>query len=201
MTEPYDSSHPDFWEQRYQSLQTPWDLRGPTPVFQKLIADGMLPVGKLLVPGAGRGYDAIAFARAGFDVTAIDLAPSACEELRLAGAAAGVQLDVRQADFFELEEAGCYDMILEYTFYCAIPVSYRPRYRDQMHLLLKPGGILCGLFFPLEPSDPDGPPFGVDRDVIAASFSEVFAPLHESFPVESIKPRAGREVLMLWHKP
>lgn len=195
-----DSSRPEFWEQRYQSRKTSWDLQGPTPVFVRLIQDQVIPPGKLLVPGAGRGYDAIAFAKAGFDVTSIDLAPSACEALRQAASAEGVPLAVRRADFFDLEEAGTYDAILEYTFYCAIPVAYRSRYRDQMHQLLKPGGTLFGLFFPLESIDPDGPPFGVNRDDIVASFSQDFELRHESFPPESIKPRAGRELLMRWQK-
>ena len=40
------------------------------------IADDLTP-GKLCIIGCGRGYDAIMFAQKGFDVTAIDFAPSA----------------------------------------------------------------------------------------------------------------------------
>ena len=195
-----DSCSKQFWEERYQASQTPWDLKGPTPVFRKLLEEAVIPPGKLLVPGAGRGYDAIAFARAGFDVTSVDLAPSACEVLRQSVEASGVKVEVREADFFELQEDSAYDAVLEYTFYCAIPIASRTHYRDQMARILKPGGLLFGLFFPLEATDSEGPPFGVEVESVKASFSEIFDLVHESFPPESIKPRAGREILMIWRK-
>lgn len=187
-----------FWDSRYHRRQTPWDLGGPTPVFERLIRAGTIPRGHLLVPGAGRGYDAIAFARAGYRVTTLDLSPLASGELRAAAEAAGVELDVRVADFFALDEPAEYDAVLEYTFYCAIAPGLRTAYRDRMARLIKPGGVLFGLFFPLKAPDPDGPPFEVSVDEVKRSFEGTFELLCEEFPAESIKPRKGNEVLMIW---
>ncbi|HEY9856242.1 MAG TPA: methyltransferase domain-containing protein [Stenomitos sp.] len=189
-----------FWDSRYQKRETPWDLGGPTPVFERLIREGTVPKGRLLVPGAGRGYDAIAFARAGYQVTALDLSPLAGSELRAAADTAGVPLDVQVGDFFTLQDVDTYDAILEYTFFCAIPPSMRTAYRDQMARLLRPGGVLFGLFFPLKAPSPEGPPFQVSVDEIKASFGECFELVHEELPAESIKPRHGNEVLMIWRK-
>lgn len=189
-----------FWENRYQERHTPWDLGGPTPVFERLIHEGTIPQGRLLVPGAGRGYDAIAFARAGYEVVALDLSPSAASELRAIAEEAGVALDVRVGDFFALHEPGGYDAALEYTFYCAISPSLRTAYRDQMAHLLKPGGVLFGLFLPLQAPDPDGPPFEVSVEEIKRSFGECFDLVHEEMPEDSIKPRKGNEVLMIWRR-
>jgi len=189
-----------FWDSRYQERQTPWDLGGPTPVFERLIREGAIPKGRLLVPGAGRGYDAIAFAKAGFQVTTLDLSPLASSEVEASATKAGVALDVRVGDFFASDEAGAYDAVLEYTFYCAIPPSMRTAYRDQMARLLKPGGVLFGLFFPLKAPSSEGPPFEVSIDEIKRSFGECFELIHEEMPAESIMPRKGNEVLLIWRR-
>lgn len=190
-----------FWEQSYQAHATPWDLGGPTPVFARLIREQAVPKGRLLIPGAGRGYDALAFVEAGFEVTAIDLSETACQQLREAATKRGVTLDVRQGDFFALQAAGCFDAVLEYTFYCAIAPEQRAAYRDQMARLLRPGGLLVGLFFPLNAPRPnEGPPYGVDVEAIKASFSSRFELLQEAWPPDSIKPRRGNEVLMFWRR-
>ena len=62
---------PEFWEACYESEMDGWDLGGPTPVFQRLASE--LPKGRICVIGCGRGYDAVTFAKSGFDVTVIDL--------------------------------------------------------------------------------------------------------------------------------
>lgn len=188
------------WESRYRSRHTPWDLGGPTPVFTRLIAEKRLEPGRLLVPGAGRGYDAVAFAKAGFEVTAVDIAPTACEELRDLAAREGTHLQVLEADFFELEELQAYDAMLEYTFYCAIAPERREAYRDKAAGLLRPGGILFGLFFPLKGVRDEGPPFPLDVEEIKWSFEPRFELLHDEDPPDSIKPRKGNERLMIWRK-
>lgn len=190
-----------FWEQSYRDQATPWDLGGPTPVFERLIRDEAIPKGRLLIPGAGRGYDALAFAEAGFEVTAIDLSETACQQLRTAASKRGVTLEVRHGDFFALQATGDFDLALEYTFYCAIAPEQRAVYRDQMARLLRPEGLLFGLFFPLnEPRPNQGPPYGVDVEAIKASFSIRFELLREEWPPDSIKPRRGNEVLMFWQR-
>lgn len=192
---------PADWEARYQGGDTPWDLGKPTPVFSRLLQEQRFAPGRLLIPGAGRGYDAIAFARAGFSVTSVDVSETACAELREQAAREGVTLEVRQADFFALNDVESFDLALEYTFYCAIDPSLRTRYRDQMARLLKPGGLLFGLFFPLnKPLDADGPPFGVKRDEVEASLSERFDLVHAEMPADSVKPRRGNEILMIWRR-
>ena len=69
-----------FWEDLYLEDNTGWDLKGPTPIFTEL--SKQLPKGDLCIIGCGRGYDAVTFAKEGFNVTAVDFAPSAIESLR-----------------------------------------------------------------------------------------------------------------------
>lgn len=191
---------PSFWETSYQQQHTPWDLGGPTPVFQRLIAEQALPAGRLLIPGAGRGYDAIAFAKAGFLVTAVDVSASACAELRQAAEAAGVAIEVVEADFFTFEVDAPFDAVLEYTFFCAISPTLRPAYRKRMQELIQPGGLLFGLFFPLNKEDEEGPPFRVSVAEVEGLFGDAFALERSELPADSIKPRAGNERLMFWRR-
>ena len=80
------------WESRYQTKDMPWEKGEPSPgLVDFLAAHSKLKRGKILVPGCGTGHDVRAWAKAGFEVTGYDLAPSAiklCEEkTREAGSA------------------------------------------------------------------------------------------------------------------
>ena len=66
---------PEFWEACYESEMDGWDLGGPTPVFQRLSSE--ISKGSICVIGCGRGYDAVTFAKQGFDVTAVDFTDNA----------------------------------------------------------------------------------------------------------------------------
>ncbi|HEY9900527.1 MAG TPA: methyltransferase domain-containing protein [Pantanalinema sp.] len=191
---------PSYWETSYLEKRTPWDLGGPTPVFARLISEAAVPAGRLLIPGAGRGHDAIAFARAGFSVTTVDVSPTACAELRAEAEAAGVAIEVLTADFFTFSPDAPFDAVLEYTFFCAIDPAMRPAYRDRMERLIRPGGLLFGLFFPLDRQEEDGPPFPVRLDEVEALFGAAFTLERSELPFDSIKPRALNERLMLWRR-
>ena len=43
---------------------------------------GVLPKGRAFVPGCGRGYEAVAFGKSGYDAIGIDIAPSGIEAAR-----------------------------------------------------------------------------------------------------------------------
>jgi methyl halide transferase len=77
-----DVNSPQKWEADYQRGTDGWDLGGPTPVFKRLAASKRFKPGRMIVLGAGRGYDAREFSRQGFDVTAVDFSPYAVEQMR-----------------------------------------------------------------------------------------------------------------------
>ncbi|MDX1414075.1 MAG: hypothetical protein R3293_07780 [Candidatus Promineifilaceae bacterium] len=56
MTENVDL--PIYWDNKYEHGHIPWDLGRPTPVFQRLAKTDGFRAGKMIVLGAGRGYDA-----------------------------------------------------------------------------------------------------------------------------------------------
>jgi SAM-dependent methyltransferase len=196
-----DVSSYDFWEKSYQAGRTGWDLGTPTPVFEHLLEEKQLPPGCMIVLGAGRGHDARLFAQHGFNVTAVDFALEAVREMeRLNDPRAPVQ--ILRADIFELphELEGTFDYLLEYTCFCAIDPLRRAEYADLVTRLLNPHGIYIDLAFPID-TYAGGPPFAVSIPEILRLFGERnLKLLQRGLRPDSIKPRRGREELLLWQK-
>ena len=202
-----DTNSPQFWQTAYQNGATAWDLGGPTPVFCRLAENGQitsehaLPPGKMIVPGAGRGYDARLFARHGFTVTAVDFASDAIREMHLL-AEPDAPVAIVKADWFDLPPffEGNFDYVLEYVAYCAINPARRTDYAEVVNWLLKPGGLFIGLMFPIS-NHRGGPPFGVSpKEIIQSLTIQGFTLMHREYPVDSIKPRAKREELIILQK-
>lgn len=192
---------PKFWEDIYKGQQTGWDLGGPTPVFQRLLDSGRFLPGRMFVPGAGSGHDALEFARRGFDVTAVDFAAEATRALS-AQVEPGMALKVMQADIFELPHTldGTFDYVLEYQCFCAIDPLRRPDYADLIARLLKPGGLIIQLAFPLGTYE-GGPPYSVIADAIVFMFKRRgFTLVEREIPKDSIPRRCGCEELLLMRK-
>lgn len=197
-----DVNHPSKWELDYQRGTAGWDMGTPTPVFQRLLREKTFAPGKMLVPGAGRGHDAREFARHGFEVLAVDFAREAVEDMRALMDDAS-RHEILRHDLFALpkEFDGAFDYVLEYTCFCAIHPTRRAEYADTMTRVLKRGGIYIALAFPLG-DHVGGPPFAVNADELI----ELMEPrgmklLHREFPPDSIKPRKGREELIVMQKP
>jgi SAM-dependent methyltransferase len=186
----------ESWEAIYQADDAGWDIAKPAPPFQELLkkpAD-WLKKGKMISFGAGKGHDAAHFAAAGFEVTAVDFAASAIAAINKY-AENNKSLTALESDIFSLPDNlnNSYDYVLEHTCFCAIPVENRPRYVDAAYKVLKPGGILFGLFYRFDNADDKGPPFSTSEEEIKKLFSEKFEIIELSTPVNSHGRRQGRE--------
>lgn len=192
---PMDAYGRDFWSPLYRTGDTRFDKGRIAPPIARMAQAGDIPAGRVLVPGGGRGHDALALAQLGFAVTLVDIAPEACEAAAAAARALGVPLEVRCEDaLVETLGArrGTFDAIVEHTFFCAIDPARRPEYVDAVAGLLRPGGVLAGLFFLV--GRPGGPPFDATEPEIRGLFSARFAlerlrPAPDGFP-----DRLGREL-------
>ena len=198
---PEDVNSARKWETDYARHTDGWDLGGPTPVFERLISTRQLPPGRMIVLGAGRGHDARLFARHGFQVTAVDFASQAVQEMhRLADPAAPVE--ILQQDIFTLPETleHSFDYVLEYTCFCAIDPTRRAEYADLVTRLLKPNGLYIDLAFPLD-GRKGGPPFAVTEAEIFDLFeNRGFKLLSREKPAESVSPRRHAEELFIFQK-
>lgn len=125
-------SDTDRWEARYRAGAA-YAAR-PSPLVLDWLA--RLPRGRALDVACGLGATAIALAAAGFDVAAIDIAPTALARAREEAGRRGVTVDWRCADLADhrLPEAH-YDLIVNIHFVNRDLVA-------QFADALKPGGWL-----------------------------------------------------------
>ena len=194
-------NHPAKWELDYQRGTAGWDMGTPTPVFQRLLREKIFAPGKMLIPGAGRGHDAREFARHGFKVVAVDFAQDAVADMRALMDDAS-RHEILHHDLFALpkEFDGAFDYVLEYTCFCAIHPTRRAEYADTMTRVLKRGGRYIALAFPLS-GHVGNPPFAVNADeLIGLTERRGMKLLRREFPPDSVKPRRGREELIVMSK-
>ncbi|MCS6814095.1 MAG: TPMT family class I SAM-dependent methyltransferase [Cyanobacteria bacterium] len=192
---------PDYWEQRYQEGTTHWDLGEAAPPLREwLLTNPELPRGPTIVLGSGRGYDAVLFAQHGFDVVAVDFAPSAIAATQALAAANQVSVQLLQRNIFDLvpEFTSCFDYVVEHTCFCAIDPSQRHQYVDLVRSLLRAGGYLLGLFFTHD--RPGGPPFGSTPEELRQYFTPSFEILSLDPAHNSVPSRQGEEHLGWFRK-
>ena len=192
---------PKKWEADYERKTDGWDLGGPTPVFKRLAASGQFTPGRMIVLGAGRGHDAREFARHGFQVTAVDFASHAADEMRRL-AEPDAPVEIIQGDLFALpnELHNSFDYVLEYTCFCAIDPKRRAEYADLVTQLLKPDGTYIDLAFPLD-GRAGGPPFAVKEAEVMDLFQKRgFKLLSREKPAESVSQRRQAEELFIFQK-
>ena len=169
-------SDADFWNECYANNNMGWDLGRATPVFKDW-ANNLKKKSKILVPGAGSGYDALYFASLGHEVLAVDFSEKAINRIKKQSQEMKINIQTLTCDFFNLTNLISieFDYIVEYTFFCAIDPIRRKEYSNVAHLLLKESGLLVALFLPLNKDISEGgPPFSVSKSEIEYTFSKKF---------------------------
>jgi SAM-dependent methyltransferase len=183
----------NYWEERWQNKETGWDIGYPSPPivhYTEQLSDKNI---RILIPGAGRAYEAIHLHRRGFtNVYVCDWAASAFAYLRVT--APDFPADhLIISDFFELNLA--FDLLLEQTFFCAIDPSLRPKYVEHAAKLLRPNGKLAGLLFNRDFPDRN-PPYGGSKAAYESLFRRHFDILQLEVSKHSIPERLGSELFI-----
>lgn len=193
----------DFWQQRFEVNDMPWDRGAVSPQLAPWVVDGTLAAGqRVAVPGCGSGHEVLALVQAGCRVTAIDYAPAAVARTAQRLCAAGLGADactLVQADVLQWQPAEPLDVVFEQTCWCAIHPDHWADYAGQLHRWLRPGGRL-GLMG-MQVVRPgaalgrtEGPPYHLDinmlRALLPSSRWEWPAPPYEAVP----HPRGWREL-------
>ncbi len=185
------------WDQAYQENFTPWDKGLPSPPLVEWLSRHSLS-GRVLVPGCGVGHDVMHLISLGVDAIGLDIAPTAIERAK----ATYPQHADRfvQGDLFELK--GEFDAVVEHTCLCALPPEWREKYRDAVAGLLKPGGLLVGVFFINPEMDPGetGPPFGISEVELKALMAPWFELVESYTPSAAYPGREGREMVGVFKK-
>ncbi len=182
-------SYKDFWEEKYLTNYTPWDIGEVAPAFIKYFTKEQNQEKKhinVAVLGCGRGHDAFYIANHkkssivyGFDFSynAIRFCNKKKNEINSES-----NTYFHQVDFFELVNekkwSTFFDLVIEHTSLCAIEPKRRGEYVNLIKYLLKPKGLLIGLFF-MRPKELSGPPYGSTPDEIRTLLQEGFTEIEK----------------------
>lgn len=150
-------SHPDVtdparFEEMYRDdrtsnglpAATPWDIGGPQPVVQQLVALGAVK-GEVLDPGTGPGHHAIYYASKGYSATGIDGSAGALARARENAQKAGVSVNFELADATKLDGLeGRFDTVVDCAFYHTFSTDpdLQRSYAEALHRATKPGARL-----------------------------------------------------------
>lgn len=193
-------SNPDFWDNLYIENSARWDLGGPTPILKHHLKHNKL-IGDVCVLGCGNGHDVIELSNNNLSVYAVDFSIEAINNLKNKIPQES-KIKTLHMDIFDLSKKynDKFDFIFEYTCYCAIDPVRREEYFDLVYNLLKPNGILFGIFLPLDKKEEDGPPFSVSIDEILKYTSNRLKVLKNYYSSKSIEPRKGSEKVLIFQK-
>lgn len=181
-----------YWDNQYQSNTIGWDLGEVSPPLKSYIDTLKDKNIRVLIPGCGNTYEADYLLEQGFtNVTVIDIAPTLVENLKTKFKD-NPNINIVLGDFFEHQ--GEYDVILEQTFFCALPPTMRQKYVWKMHQLLAHKGKIAGLLF--NRTFESGPPFGGSQEEYNLLFQQSFDFLKMEVCQDSATPRAGSELFI-----
>lgn len=183
----------EFWDHRYKSGETGWDL-GEISLPLKTYFDQLAPLDKnlnILIPGGGNSYEAEYLHRNGFNhVHVADLSITALNNIKQR-VPSFPESHLINKNFFDIEKS--FDLIIEQTFFCAIDPTLRSAYAQKASSLLKKNGKLVGLLFD-DVLNHDRPPFGGSKPEYLTYFEPHFEILIMNRAYNSHPKRMDREL-------
>jgi hypothetical protein len=187
----------NYWEERYQNGEVGWNVGKITTPIKEYIDQLTDKNIKILIPGAGNGYEFEYLIEKGFKNSfVVDYASTPIENIKKRIP----DLDENQiinSDFFELE--GKYDLIIEQTFFCASNPELREDYVRKMKTLLNTKGKIVGLLFQF-PLTSEGPPFGGSKEEYITLFQKDFNIITMEMAYNSIASRKNKELFVIFEK-
>ncbi len=192
---------PEYWDERYKTNEDTWTFNNYNPTFVHLLKSGFLNKDqKILIIGAGKGYDAVEAAKLGFDVTTIDFSTQANEFTRKLAAGADVNIKLINKDIFELNSLNTkYDLIYEYVTICSIIPERWGELLEKIDYALNAGGYFVTVLFPVN-RHYEPPPFTVELKDFYNLAVKCWKLVYFQRDIPSIKPRKGNELLLIFKK-
>jgi SAM-dependent methyltransferase len=190
----------EHWQSVYKDKTDGWDIGEVSPSLKDLaqtwVCKDDAPL-RILIPGAGRGYEAEWLAKLGHEVVAEDFADAA--KLEFDRLNPGSKVLYQTQDFFKSRPEELFDVVLELIFFCAIDPARRREYFERCYERLKPGALLVGIY--LMHHGPGGPPFSTTQWELREYTKDLFKVRHWQTSQHSIEPRLGKEFAVVLQKP
>ncbi|MCL2101721.1 MAG: TPMT family class I SAM-dependent methyltransferase [Fibromonadales bacterium] len=202
---------PQYWELLYEQGKDDWDLGEATPALLDFFNHSSCPkAGSVLVPAAGRGWDAEAWAKRGHDAVAIDFCSSAFDVLEKLSDS-NSNLIALNTDMFLLSpnheqmKGKQFDIIYDYFGFNSVHPGRRDEYIEMWLRMLKDDGLLLGFFCPLdEEKYGEYPPYSISRKELEVRFNGILNIEEKIVPKRSAKDklgdRTGKEEIWLLRK-
>jgi SAM-dependent methyltransferase len=157
----------DDYDDIYREGRPPWDIGGPQPALAAVL--DRVPGRKVLDIGCGPGDLAIALARRGFDVTAVDISPVAIGLAQARAAGLPVHFEVQDATRLSLPAAP-FDAVFDSGLLHSL--HRRGAHAVDAYLALLPGLAAPGAtVFVLAVSVAAGQGWGVTEEFLRATFA------------------------------
>ncbi len=130
----------ELWDADYRAAHPPiWDIGHPADELQRVVASGQIHACRALDLCCGSGNDAIYLARQGFDVTAIDVAPTALRQAQEKARRAGVSVHWLLADVLAPPPLAPFDFLYDRGCYHVVRDQNLTAYLETLRLLSHPG--------------------------------------------------------------
>ncbi|MBV8861589.1 MAG: class I SAM-dependent methyltransferase [Mycobacterium sp.] len=165
----------------------PWDTKAPKENVVAWQAQGLVH-GAVLDIGCGLGDNAIYLAQQGFDVTGLDISPTALSTAERRAKDAGVHVRFAVADSTKLEGyTDAFDTIVDSGMFHCLNDDAKRSYAAAAHRAARPGAtLLLSCFSDANPADEDWPRPAVSeqtlRDVLGGA----------GWDIESLEPATWR---------
>lgn len=184
-----------YWESRYQNNDIPWDLNEVASPIAQYINQLDNKELKILIPGAGNGYEVSYLWKNGFkNIYIVDLAETPLKNIKRV--IPEIPNDrLLNIDFFKLDDT--FDLIIEHTFFCALSPLIRENYVKKCHNLLNAHGKIVGLLFSFPLNIERGrPPYGGSYTEYETLFSAYFIKKCMQPATNSHPSRQGSELFI-----
>jgi len=126
----------ELWDGSYRGGKRPfWDAGQPSGELRRAVDQGIIRPGRAVDLGCGSGTDSIYLASKGFDVTGIDIAPTALSQGREKADRAGVKVRWLLANVLSLPDLTPFDFIFDRGCYHEVRFVNAPAYVETIRRL------------------------------------------------------------------
>lgn len=166
------------WDGAYRGKgRAPWDTGRPEAKLVEAVKDGTIKPGRVVVLGCGTGTNAIYLATKGFDVTALDVAPTALTIARRKAAKAKVTVRWLVADVLAPPALKPFDFIFDRGCYHGVRRGNAAGYVKTADTLARPGTLMLILAGNANEPRHYGPP-RVDETQLVGDFAKTWDIVH-----------------------
>ncbi|PIA13389.1 S-adenosyl-L-methionine-dependent methyltransferase [Coemansia reversa NRRL 1564] len=200
-----ENNHNHEWKMYWAAAGTEHDQNGPSEALRELLEDHrwLLPRGRCLVAGCGRGYDALYLASRGLTCVAIDCCePAIAQAQKLLDTnteTVSGKLTLVVQDIFTFKPTLRFTVAYEYGLFSAIHPSQRQQWAEAYARLIVPQGSLIVLLCPLTRRS-QAPPYQVTMAECESVLKRYFVLVRVDSNCRCVEGQEGNELMSVWKR-